>query len=73
MEYWVYEDRIVNYAKVHEGDCFSCNHGQGMHGLGDANRKDDQWIGPFGDKGAAQAAAEKTGRRDITGCGRCGT
>ena len=29
MEYWVYENWTVKKARIHEGPCPYCNHGQG--------------------------------------------
>lgn len=45
MEYYVYENWIHKYAKVHQADCKYCNNGNGIHK--DSSDKYGRWHGPF--------------------------
>ena len=67
--YWVYEDRVTSQARVHEGRCRYCNHGEGMgHGRIPG---DSEWHGPYGSLEEAFRRAEATGQRDVRGCRVC--
>ena len=67
--YWVYEDRPTSRARVHEGACRYCNHGDGMgHGRIEA---ENEWYGPFWSREDAFRRAGATGQRDVRGCGVC--
>ena len=67
--YWVYEDRPTSRARVHEGACRYCNHGEGM-GKGRIEAE-NEWYGPFWSREEAFRRAGATGQRDIQGCGHC--
>ena len=67
--YWVYEDRPTSRARVHEGTCRYCNHGDGM-GRGRIEAE-NEWYGPFWSREDAFRRAEATGQRDVRGCGVC--
>ena len=67
--YWVYEDRPTSRARVHEGACRYCNHGEGM-GKGRIEAE-NEWYGPFGSREDAFRRAGATGQRDVRGCGVC--
>ena len=69
MNYWVYEERMTNHARVHEETCGHCNYGTGRgHGRipGDSG-----WHGPYGSREDAFRKAHATGRREVRGCGHC--
>jgi len=69
-QFWVYENRVHEYATVHRGSCSFCNDGRGVHpGSSTAN---GEWLGPFATSADAWARAEKTRRREIRRCGHCG-
>ena len=67
--YWVYEDRPTSRARVHEGTCRYCNHGDGM-GRGRIEAE-NEWYGPFVSREDAFRRAGATGQRDVRGCGVC--
>ena len=67
--YWVYEDRPTSRARVHEGTCRYCNHGDGM-GRGRIEAE-NEWYGPFVSRDDAFRRAGATGQRDVRGCGVC--
>ena len=67
--YWVYEDRPTSRARVHEGACRYCNHGDGM-GKGRIEAE-NEWYGPFWSREDAFRRAGATGQRDVRGCGVC--
>ena len=67
--YWVYEDRPTSRARVHEGTCRYCNHGEGM-GRGRIEAE-NEWYGPFVSREEAFRRAGATGQRDVRGCGVC--
>jgi len=67
--YWVYEDRPTSRARVHEGTCRYCNHGEGM-GRGRIEAE-NEWYGPFVSREDAFRRAGATGQRDVRGCGVC--
>ena len=67
--YWVYEDRPTSRARVHEGACRYCNHGDGM-GKGRIEAE-NEWYGPFVSREDAFRRAGATGQRDVRGCGVC--
>ena len=67
--YWVYEDRPTSRARVHEGTCRYCNHGDGM-GKGRIEAE-NEWYGPYGSREDAFRRAGATGQRDVRGCGVC--
>ena len=67
--YWVYEDRPTSRARVHEGACRYCNHGEGM-GKGRIEAE-NEWYGPFVSREDAFRRAGATGQRDVRGCGVC--
>ena len=63
LEYWVYENWTAEHkAVVHTGPCGFCKHGHGTDRpkpRGDAN---GTWHGPYATVGAADTAAQRTGR-----------
>jgi hypothetical protein len=67
--FWVYDNRVHNYAAVHHGSCTHCQEGRGTHGAGAT--PNSQWLGPFGRLGDAMKRAEQTGRRHVRRCGTC--
>ena len=67
--YWVYEDKVNSYARVHEGTCGFCNHGEGM-GKG-RNEKENEWYGPFESREEGFRRAHLLGRREVMGCKAC--
>lgn len=67
-DYWVYEDFVTRQAKVHRGDCPSCNHGAGM-GRG-RNESENRWLGRFSSAAAARSAPIRA-TTVLTDCQRC--
>ena len=67
--YWVYEDKVNSYARIHEGTCSFCNHGEGLFGI--RNQRENEWHGPYGSREEALQGAEATGRREVRRCGIC--
>lgn len=71
MDYWFYENwRAGSKAKIHEGPCRFCNHGQGTDKSkprGDANGK---WHGPYNTAAGANRKAKAT-NRPVTRCKHC--
>jgi len=47
-DYWVYENWRArgHQARVHEGNCPSCNNGEGLRGRG-THPDNGRWHGPF--------------------------
>jgi hypothetical protein len=69
MDYFVYENRIIDKAIIHRGDCSFCKNGKGIHGRNTTNSS--TWHGPFDTAGEALAKA-KSWKRDRTDfCSRC--
>lgn len=67
MSFWVLENTMHNYARIHMSECGCCKNGQGPRpghtGL---------WLGPFANYTEALAAAKKTKRRtDNVNCKLC--
>lgn len=69
VSYWVYDNRVHKYAKVHRADCTFCDHGRGLHRRG-SKAVAGQWLGPFQTAAQALRAAEGTGRSPET-CSVC--
>ncbi len=69
MKYWVYENWVHEYARIHKVDCEWCNNGKGCHG--DSTDKYGQWLGSFKSKEEAELAARKTKRKKVSHCSRC--
>ena len=45
MSFYVYENWVHKYAKVHRADCVHCNHGRGTHAAG--NSRAGRWHGDY--------------------------
>jgi hypothetical protein len=60
MDFWVYENWVHRYAKVHEADCPHCNHGHGTHGAIDSGA--GRWRGPYRTLARADEVAMATGK-----------
>jgi hypothetical protein len=60
-EFWVYDNRVHKFAKIHRGDCTFCDEGRGLHRRG-AKAVAGGWLGPFKDFPSAERAADATGR-----------
>ena len=66
--YWVYDNRVHGYAKIHRADCSACNDGNGMHP--DAGDVAGEWLGPYHSIDEARDDAGRTGR-DVSTCKTC--
>lgn len=69
MTYWVYENWMVNKARIHFGSCSFCKEGKGTN----KQKEEDlhgTWHGPFDSYQAAHKLAKSTGRR-VSNCGHC--
>jgi hypothetical protein len=69
MPFWVYENTIHKFARVHDAACSFCSDGRGLFGGG--KRHSGSWRGPFGDLSSAVAAARLTRQVDVRGCTYC--
>lgn len=67
--YWIYENWVHHYAKVHHESCSFCNYGKGFHG--DASKDDGEWHGPFESQEAAVERALLTKKNSLGVCGVC--
>lgn len=67
--YWVYENYVHQYAKIHRASCSFCNYGRGLH----PDRTDDnsRWLGPFDRIDDALDAAKSTRQTEVNRCGSC--
>ena len=66
MEFWVYENWTVvagGKARVHRGDCYNCNHGQGKNP--NSSDRNGKWHGPITTENDAMNYANNLGRRDV--------
>ena len=64
-EFWVYEDDITNWARVHKSSCVHCNPGR------QRNENENRWYGPFPSREMAFVAMMARGKRNARGCGVC--
>lgn len=69
MNYWVYENRVLDKTRIHLGSCPYCQDGRGIHGGGD--RATGSWVGPLPSVEAAQQAAARFARNDNRTCLQC--
>ena len=69
MAFWIYEHFAKKRARIHDGECRYCNHGDGVGGNKDND--DDKWHGPFDTFAEAEAAAKALGHKDTRPCGTC--
>jgi hypothetical protein len=67
--FWVYDNRVHNYAAVHHASCMFCQDGRGMHAAG--STPNSEWLGPFDTCADAWARAQSTGRDQVRRCGSC--
>jgi hypothetical protein len=67
--FWVYDNRVHNYAAVHQASCTFCQDGRGMHAAG--STPNSEWLGPFDTCADAWARAQRTGREQVRRCGSC--
>lgn len=66
--YWVYEDKVNSYARVHKetGPCWQSRKS------GPINIIENEWHGPYASLGKSLQSARATGRR-VLGCKKCKT
>lgn len=67
--YWVYENWIHDYARVHKSTCSYCNDGHGLHG--GKRRNSGTWHGPFRDVASANNVAAGLRHKLTTVCAGC--
>ncbi len=67
--FWVYDNRVHNYACVHRASCPYCQDGRGTHGAG--KTPNSEWFGPYVSFNEAWHCAERTNRRELRRCGSC--
>lgn len=60
MEFWIYQNHLHGYVKVHRADCGHCRNGRGSHGT--HSKRYGEWVGAFGSQKEACAAAARTGK-----------
>ena len=70
MSYYIYENSVHKYAKIHVGDCSHCNQGRGTHGVG-GTRVRDEWHGPFDHLKDAEQHQKSLRVKDKGNCGHC--
>lgn len=62
--FWVYDNNVHRYARIHRADCSYCNDGAGFHpGSGDDA---GGWLGPFADMHGARVAAQGPSTRSAS-------
>jgi hypothetical protein len=69
MSFWVYENIIHKFARIHDASCSFCGDGHGIHGGG--KTPSGMWHGPFDEIENARAAALRTKQPNIRGCSLC--
>ena len=69
QSWWVYENWTHKRARIHRGDCGYCQDGRGSQPA-DSGRN-GRWLGPFGDRALAVAAANALKREDTKACPNC--
>ncbi len=69
MNYWVYENRVVDKTRIHLGSCPYCQDGRGIHGGGE--RATGSWIGPLPTLEEARKVASRFAHRDNRSCLQC--
>lgn len=57
--FWLYDNWVHRYAKIHRGDCTFCNAGTGVQANSD--NVAGEWLGPFSDYGGALEVASRAG------------
>jgi hypothetical protein len=71
-EFYVHVNKLHKYAKVHRGDCGSCNRGTGQERNGwEPSGKITKYLGPYANFSMAWRIAQNTKMRDITRCKAC--
>lgn len=66
--FWVYDNHVHKYARIHRADCSYCNDGAGFHpGSGD---EAGMWMGPHVDLHGARLTATRTGH-EVSLCQSC--
>jgi hypothetical protein len=66
--FWVYDNRVHHYARLHRADCAYCNAGAGIHA--DSADVAGEWLGPYVSLDDALEVAARTGR-DVAECKAC--
>lgn len=66
MSFWVLENDMHNYVKIHRGDCYHCNNGTGPR-----NDRTGLWRGGFHSYQEAQNWARNSGRPIEHPCKHC--
>jgi len=61
MEFWVYDDGVHKFARIHRAECTSCDSRRGLHQRGTKPVAGGR-LGPLGTVTEAARAAERTGR-----------
>lgn len=69
LSFYVYDNKFVDKAIVHRGNCSFCNDGVGLHGS--PTTKSSTWHGPYPSGSAALAKAKSCGRARTEGCSVC--
>jgi hypothetical protein len=59
--FWVYDNRVHKFARIHRAECTFCDSGRGLHRRGTKAVAGGR-LGPFGSVAEAARAAEGTGR-----------
>ncbi len=68
MSYYVLEDLYTSWARVHLGECSSCNYGQGTS---EGASTTTQWHGPYEERSQAFEKMESLEKDDARGCQLC--
>jgi len=69
MKYYVYENLVHDFAKVHRADCSYCRNGNGLHGGG--ARRTGRWLGAYTDRETAFLSARALKRTETQACRAC--
>ncbi|WP_428032666.1 hypothetical protein [Ancylobacter sp.] len=68
-EFWVFENRTHNYARIHRRTCCMCNDGRGMHTS--SSGSNGHWH-PTSSREEALRLAQQLGQLTINECDTCG-
>lgn len=69
MNYWIYENHVHDFARVHRAECRFCCDGAGLHRKGTVAVA-GRWLGPFATVTQAVAEADRLGR-ETSRCSVC--
>lgn len=69
-DWWIYENWMVNKAKVHRGNCSHCNHGKGQNKPKEEGEH-GKWHGSYLTRDEAWESAKRLGQKNTGYCTFC--